>query len=184
MDTCLCMTESLLCSPETIRTLLIRYKKKKCKMLVAQCVQLFSTSWTVAHQAPLPMEFSRQEYWNRLLFLLQGNLPDPGIKPTSPTLQAGRFFTIWATREDTQYKKSFLKNSQAVHLQRLGHRHLWCVIPSIIVCHLSSTWVPGSRVGTQWGTGKYSTCPCWVLALMQSPKSALCVELGDTHDHL
>ena len=56
-------------------------------MLVAQCVQLFSTSWTVAHQAPLPMEFSRQEYQSGLPFPTPGNLPHPGIEPTSPTLK-------------------------------------------------------------------------------------------------
>ena len=41
-----------------------------------------------AHQAPLSMEFSRQEYWRGLPFLSPGDLPDPGIKPRSPTLQA------------------------------------------------------------------------------------------------
>ena len=39
-------------------------------------------------QAPLSMEFSRQEYWSRLLFPFSGDLPDPGIKPRSPALQA------------------------------------------------------------------------------------------------
>ena len=48
--------------------------------------------WTVAHQAPLSMEFPRQEYWNRLPFSSPGDLPDPGIELTSPAL-AGRFFT-------------------------------------------------------------------------------------------
>ena len=48
--------------------------------------------WTVAHQAPLSMEFPRQEYWNRLPFSFPGDLPDPGIELTSPAL-AGRFFT-------------------------------------------------------------------------------------------
>ena len=43
--------------------------------------------WTVAHQAPLSMGFSRQEYWSRLPFPSPGDLPDPGIKPRSPTLQ-------------------------------------------------------------------------------------------------
>ena len=52
------------------------------------CVQLFVTPWTVAHQAPLSMGFSRQEYWNGLPFPSPGNLPDPGIKPGSPALQA------------------------------------------------------------------------------------------------
>ena len=50
-------------------------------------VQLFVTLWTVAHQAPLSMGFSRQEYWNRLPLPSPGDLPDPGIEPKSPTLQ-------------------------------------------------------------------------------------------------
>ena len=51
-------------------------------------VQLFVTPWTVAHQAPQSMEFSRQEYWSGLPFPSPGDLPDPGIKPGSPALQA------------------------------------------------------------------------------------------------
>ena len=49
------------------------------------------TPWTLAHQAPLSMGFSRQEYWSGLLLPSPGDLPDPGIKhmsPASPTLQA------------------------------------------------------------------------------------------------
>ena len=56
-------------------------------------VQLFATPWIVACQAPLSMEFPRQEYWSKLPFLTPGDLLDPGIKPRSPTL-AGRFFTM------------------------------------------------------------------------------------------
>ena len=51
-------------------------------------VQLFAPPWTVAHQAPLSMEFSRQEYWSGLPFPSPGDLSDPGIEPGSPTLQA------------------------------------------------------------------------------------------------
>ena len=51
-------------------------------------VSLFVTPWTVACQAPLFMGFSRQEYWNGWLFPSPGDLPNPGIKPRSPTLQA------------------------------------------------------------------------------------------------
>ena len=51
-------------------------------------VRLFATPWTVAHQAPPSMGFSRQEYWNRLPFPSPGDLPDPGIEPRCPTLQA------------------------------------------------------------------------------------------------
>src|SRR5574339_618164 len=50
-------------------------------------VGLFATSWTVAHQAPLSMGFSRQEYWSGLPFPSLGDLPDPGIEPRSPALQ-------------------------------------------------------------------------------------------------
>ena len=49
-------------------------------------VQLFVTPWTVAHQAPLSVGFSRQEYWSGLPFPSPGDLPDPGIKSTSPAL--------------------------------------------------------------------------------------------------
>jgi len=51
-------------------------------------VRLFSTPWTVAHQALPSMGFSRQEYWSGLPFPSPGDLPDPGIKPRSPALQA------------------------------------------------------------------------------------------------
>ena len=46
------------------------------------------TLWTVVHQAPLSMEFSRQEYWSGLPFPPPGDLPDPGIEPGSTALQA------------------------------------------------------------------------------------------------
>ena len=51
-----------------------------------------ATPWTVAHQAPLSLEFSRQEYWSGLPFPSPGDLPNPGIEPMSSAL-AGGFFT-------------------------------------------------------------------------------------------
>ena len=51
-------------------------------------IQLFVTPWTVAHQAPLSMGFSRQEYWSELLCPSPADLPDPGIEPGSAALQA------------------------------------------------------------------------------------------------
>ena len=63
----------------------------KVKMLVSQSVSpvpLFATPQTVAHQAPLSMGFSRQEFWSGLPFPSPGDLPDPGIKPGSSALQA------------------------------------------------------------------------------------------------
>ena len=58
-------------------------------------VQLFAILWTIACQAPLSMAFFRQEYWNCLPFPTLGDLPNPGLKPASPTSPAlaGGFFT-------------------------------------------------------------------------------------------
>ena len=53
----------------------------------SNCVQLFVTPWTVSCQAPLSMEFPRQEYWSGLPFPFPGDLPNPEIKPGSPALQ-------------------------------------------------------------------------------------------------
>ena len=51
--------------------------------------QLSATPWTVARQAPLSTGFSRQEHWSGWPFASPGDLPDPGIKPRCPALQAG-----------------------------------------------------------------------------------------------
>jgi len=56
-------------------------------------IQLFVTPWTVAHQAPLSMGFSRQTYQSGLPFPSPGHLPDPGIKTASPALAGGLFVT-------------------------------------------------------------------------------------------
>ena len=104
--------------------------------IVLSHVQLFATPWTVAHQAPLSMEFSRQEYWSRLPsptpgdvphlgielmsalpFPTPGDLPDPGIKPGSPAL-AGRFFTSEPSRK---LPNILVKGYFQVWKQLLGH---------------------------------------------------------------
>ena len=64
--------------------------------MVLSGVLFFETPWTVARQAPLPMEFSREEYWSGLPFPAAGDLPDPGIQPASllsPALASGFFTT-------------------------------------------------------------------------------------------
>ena len=57
-------------------------------MLVPSRVRLFAISWTVTHEAPLFMEFSRQEYYSGVPFSSPEDLPNPGIKHGCPTLQA------------------------------------------------------------------------------------------------
>ena len=55
---------------------------------VLSCVQLFTTPWTVAHQAPLSLGFPRQEYWSGSPFPSTGNLSNPGTESRSAALQA------------------------------------------------------------------------------------------------
>ena len=72
-----------------------------CMLSHFSFIQLFATPWSVALQAPLSIEFSRQEYWSGLPCPPPGNLPNSGMELTSlmsPAL-AGRFFTTGATWE-------------------------------------------------------------------------------------
>ena len=83
---------------------------------VTSAVSDSATPWTVAHQVPLSMGFSRQEYWSGLLFPSPGDLPDPGIEPRSPTQVShivGRHFTIWATREILRHEDKKSKSQVA-----------------------------------------------------------------------
>ena len=88
-------------------------------------VWLFSTPWSVAYQAPPSMGFSRQEYWSGLPFPSPEDLPNPGIKPGSPALQADAlpsepprkpymqstlWETIWATKE-ALYAEYIMRNA-------------------------------------------------------------------------
>ena len=78
----------LVCKP---KLLILNQSLTPSKLSVSH-VQLFATSWTVAHQAPLSMGFPKQEYWSELPFPSPGDFADPGIEPGSPAW-AGRFFT-------------------------------------------------------------------------------------------
>ena len=75
-----------------ITTLFLCMIMKLCILLpivkLLSRVRLFATPWTVAYQDSLSMGFSRQEYWSGLPFPSPGDLPDPGIEPRSPTLEA------------------------------------------------------------------------------------------------
>ena len=90
-------------------TVSLRYSLKSC--CVISLVQLFVTPWAVARQAPLSMEFSRQECWSGLPFPFPGDLPDPEIKPASfasPAL-AGRFFTTEPRGQPGSQEDEFLQ---------------------------------------------------------------------------
>ena len=63
------------------------YLKVLCESVSGSVVSDSVPPWTVVHQAPLSVEFSRPEYWSELPFPSPGDLPDPGIEPRSPALQ-------------------------------------------------------------------------------------------------
>ena len=65
------------------------------------------TPWTAAHQAPLSMTFSRQGYWSGLPFSSPGDLPNPGIEPWSPALQADSLLT--ELHGKPRFVKDFIK---------------------------------------------------------------------------
>ena len=82
-----------------IKTEMVIHGQQYCYSQLSHA-RLFVTLWTIAHQAPLSMGFSGQEYWSGLPCSLLGNLPNPGVKPTffmSPAL-AGRFFATSTTK--------------------------------------------------------------------------------------
>ena len=89
--------------------------------------------WTVAHQALQSMEFSRQEYWSGLPFPSPGNLPNPGIKPKSPALQAnslpaeppGKPILICLLAQ-RQLKKKSPGCQYSLQWPRPSTRHWWC----------------------------------------------------------
>ena len=97
---------------------------KKVKVLVTHSCQTVVTPWTVAHQAPLSMGFSRQEYWSGLPFPSPGDLPDPGIEPVSPTLQVD-YLLSEPQREECGEKFVFNKRSQYVESKERGFESLF-----------------------------------------------------------
>ena len=68
--------------------------KKQMEVCVLSHVQRFATPWTVAHQAPLSMEFYRQEYWSGWPFPSPGDRSDSEIVPGSPELQADSLLSV------------------------------------------------------------------------------------------
>ena len=87
-----------------------------CVLSHFSCVWLFVTPWTVACQVPLSMGFSRQVHWSGLPFPLPGDLPNPGLKPTSPA-----FCSVQSSR-------SIMSNSLRPH--GLQHARLPCLSPT------------------------------------------------------
>ena len=96
-----------------LKARLVQQKVENWKCVRApctHCARLLAPWWTVAHQAPLPMEFSGRKYWSGLPFPIPGCLPDPGIQPAplaSPAL-AGGFFSSAPPGKPRNWKDGML----------------------------------------------------------------------------
>ena len=92
------ISRALLMQPVSTCLNLPFLSSSECLLSPFSRVQVFATPWTLTHQAPLSMGFSRQEYWSGLPFLPPGHLPEPGLKSTSHVSCIGRWvFTTSAT---------------------------------------------------------------------------------------
>ena len=97
--------------------------------LVPQPCPTLATPQSVACQAPLSMGFPRQEYWSGLPFSSPGDLPDPGIKPESPALQAdsslsykGSPCSLYTESKNNDIYDLFVKQNQTHRLQNINSR--------------------------------------------------------------
>ena len=90
-------------------------------------VQLFATPWTAPCQAPPSMGFSRQEYWSGLPFPPPGDLPNPGIEPRSPALQA-----------DTLPSEMCYRQQKVVQIMVLPIRVVVHVPKIFLACHIKN----------------------------------------------
>ena len=98
-------------------------------------VRLFAIPWTVTYQAPLSMGFSRQEYWSGLSFPSPGDLPDPGIEPGSPTLQADSLPTDPPGHGTSFIYTKYLFSGKSWKVMPLTSRmkqRLWLLLPLLI----------------------------------------------------
>ena len=97
------------------------------------CVACFANPWTELHQILCPRGFSRQEYWSELPCLPPGGLPNPGIKPRSPTLQVDPLLS-------EPSRKSVSPNKQNLSIRQFN-TFLWVVFFIILKVSVPSTYI-------------------------------------------
>ena len=111
-------------------------------------VLTLSSTWTVAHEYPLSMDFSRQEFWSGKLLPSPGHLPDPRLEPRSPGLQADCLplsrGCIQTIRWQPQYRKWLTKAHTCISYPR---RYTWAVtnilrISIVILCRFYNFCTP------------------------------------------
>ena len=125
------------------------------------------TPWSVAHQLPLSMEFSRQEYWSGLPFSSLGDLPNPGIEPQSPALQVDSLLS-----EPSGKLKLFsilTPNTICWFPYYLHDLSIWCHMHECVLSHFSyvqlfvTLWTRAPQVPLSMGFSRqeyWSGLPC------------------------
>ena len=138
-----------------------------CVLSCYSPVQLFATPWTIAHQAPLSMGFSRQEYWSGLPCPSPGDLPDPGIEPEFPTSSAlaGRSLTPSTTWVSHLF---FFRERNKVK-QKEFWTFYWQGAP-IFLCPLRNDLI-GTSLEVQWLRLHLPIQEAWVPSLVMISRS-------------
>ena len=134
-------------------------------------VWLFATPWTVAHQAPLSMGLSWQEYWSGLPFPPPGDLPGPGIEPMALHWQADSFITStpWEAATDT-HSDSLIMSS------RLRSLHLWASVSSSVKHRALGLMIPWGHLNYPmicFPLTRVRPCPCNFLPCFPPPQPLL-----------
>ena len=119
-------------------------------------VRLLATPWTLAHQAPPSMGFSRQEYWSGLPFPSSGDLPNPGIKRRSPALQADAL-TLSRGRAQCGLLGNSIFLIHPFPLSSLGLRSLFSICPPFFCLNCFELgFVTCSQKSSDWHSGHVS----------------------------
>ena len=137
-------------------------------------VQLFATPWTLAYQTPQSMEFSRQEYWSGLPFPSPGDLPNPGIEPRSPALQADALLSEPPGKPDSSLGglKSWVKSVSPVFT--FQGRFKACASSEHHVAQMMTYW---GRAG-MWSFVHAQDCQCAAVRGSALPAVSIAVVPG------
>ena len=123
-----------------------------CGLSRFSCVGLFETPRVIDHQAPLSIEFSRQDYWSGLPFPIPGHIPDQGIKPTSLLSLAltSRFFTTWAIWEFPRWIFWWMQMQKfSTEYSQTKYNHMLKELYTMIVLDLFKEHKNGSMFANQ-----------------------------------
>ena len=126
-------------------------------------VWLFAAPWAIAHQAPLSLEFSKQEYCRGLPFPTPGDHPDPGTEPTSAAL-AGEFFTTEPPGKPVLYLDSTLVNILPYLYPFLYDSTCMCVF--FFLNHLNINCWYGQRTNVDWELIRIGLRPTFLTTIL------------------